>query len=220
MKQTALILFSMLLANFATHNAQADFQGDVLQEALAPHPLEKALKSHGIRQAPSVSEIDFNAQEPITPQEFQAIRGVMLETFQNSPALQANFDRLAASMTSRYAYMTNILVYVGIDVGYVLGINTNVAAIFGRDRNTRELVVSPGLIARIQAVSLGTDIHMGLGQLQGDVPAFTWGFTVGGAYVLGAGIGESWNWDGMQELWVEIKAGIGVQIGPYIEVIL
>jgi hypothetical protein len=218
MNKLVLAVLAMVIPSFTViPSAQADFQGDVIREA-ARRRRDPRKDFAGIERVRGLQELDLETE--LTAAETSRIRSSLVEAYAASDRLQRQLPELFTALELREGRPTNLFFYLGIGVGAGLGFSGNVAVFFGHSRATGELAVYPAVILRGQLFDVGYDVHVGIGALDGRPRGARGGLLLGGAYVAGAGIGWGRSESGGREVWVELKAGLGVQFGPYLELIL
>lgn len=196
--------------------ANADFQGDVLQESLTESQRPE-IRIRGVQSLQKIEELDLTT--PFTREEWDSLRSSFLEAFGQDPWMRETTERYFSMMDAgNEPPPPNTLAYIGVDLGYGLGLNANIAMIVGHDLVNRKVSVVPALVTRIQAFDLGTNFHLGMGVLAPGFasPHLTVGVMLAATAGIGIGVGKAIH----DAFWVEYTYGSGLQAGPYVEFIL
>ncbi len=214
LKRTPLAL-AVLLAT-AIPNAQADFQGDVLRSSLnrRAHPVTDV---GGIPVKADLA--DLHHGQALSDDELGQIEKALLGTYGRDRRVRRALPSMLVKLREAHASgrSSAVFFYLGVDVGVGVGFSGNVGLFFGRDEAGR-VGVFPVTISRLNFLELGLDLHVGIGFIRDDLRTLSGGVHIGGAWVVGGGMGIGDSRAG-GEFWVEFKVGAGVQVGYYLEVI-
>jgi hypothetical protein len=210
----SILAIFVVLSLFPAGTARAEFRRDIIRDKLT-QDRDPSIDFQGFNKVQNVNNLDL--KRPMTAEELMQIQAALLKAYGKSEIVQNQLPQLTEALSRRANHPTNVFFYLGVDIGFTVGFHSNIAVIFAHDEDGN-LAIFPTLLARVQALDVSANIHVGIGTLDAreDTPTFTVGAMIGGAYVVGVGIGRGFN----NEEWIEFQIGSGFQAGPYLEFIL
>ena len=230
-----LVAFCAVLSSVAlvAPSARADYLNDVIRAGAKKRAGEGKLNLEGIPQVSSLDELDFEAG--LTEADLSIIESSLIARLgsrheilkKQLPSMMSELRRTRPVDQDGYR-VRNTFIYLGASSGWVVGAGGNVGLAFARTKNGQHLAVFPILFARVNLVQFGSEAHIGLGVLD-DAPVInlTAGFQMGGAFLVGAGVGGGEpvfdydrNGDGGRSGWVEFRIGVEADFGLYFEVMI
>jgi hypothetical protein len=221
----SLVTMATLMSLAPFEAGATDFQGEVIRRAAARRASKETATIFGIKQAASMEDVDLSTE--LTNPELEQIQtGASRLTARKLRNAQLGSELLQALETRTLSSgnrLKAVFVYVGVTAGDGLGLSGDLALVVGHSRRTGELVAYPMLIVRLKALVIGSDVHFGVGAIEGRSPALTAGLMLGGSLIVGAGVGAGANLTSETaagEAYLEMKVGLSVEAGGYLGIVL